>query len=193
MLKLSVRVWLSNKSFCERKSKMQIKRKFPIVRVVIGAILAITIIVLIFILRWMTVPKFEIVGDGMVKIPYGQSYEEQGYIADFRDTNLYKFVSVSDNIDLERPGEYTVEYVLNYENFHQVITRTVRVVDEESPVITLSGNIPGSVCPNKQYEEVGYKATDNYDGDITDRVEREEKNNEVIYTVKDSSGNQQTM
>ena len=36
-------------------------------------------------------------------------------------------------------------------------------------------------------------ATDNYDGDITDKVTRHEKDNVVTYTVSDSSGNKTTV
>lgn len=40
------------------------------------------------------------------------------------------------------------------------------------------------------YVEEGYTASDNYDGDITDKVERTVTDTGVIYTVSDSSGNE---
>ena len=55
------------------------------------------------------------------------------------------------------------------------------------------GSKETSICPNSEYTEEGYKATDNYDGDLTDKVEKETKGELVIYTVKDSSGNSATV
>ncbi len=43
--------------------------------------------------------------------------------------------------------------------------------DTTGPVITLTGNSDVTMCPNAQYEEEGYQAFDNYDGDITANVE----------------------
>lgn len=47
--------------------------------------------------------------------------------------------------------------------------------------------------PGHPYEEEGYSATDNVDGDLTNEVTSEEKDGNVIYKVSDSSGNETTI
>ena len=49
------------------------------------------------------------------------------------------------------------------------------------------GNNKVSVCPNKEYIEEGYEAIDNYDGDITDKVKIENKDNIISYSILYSS------
>ena len=64
------------------------------------------------------------------------------------------------------------------------------MVDGDAPVITLVPDPPGKyTLPGQPYQEEGFTATDNYDGDITDKVQRTETETEIIYTVTDSSGN----
>ena len=42
---------------------------------------------------------------------------------------------------------------------------------------------------SKSYKEEGYAAIDNYDGDLTSKVEKEITDDKIIYKVKDSSNN----
>ena len=67
--------------------------------------------------------------------------------------------------------------------------RTVHVVDTEPPVITLK---PAGALTSwfKGFEEPGYSAEDNVDGDLTARVVRTELRDKVLYSVVDSSGNE---
>ena len=75
--------------------------------------------------------------------------------------------------------------------------KSVSVVreDNEAPVITLSGGTDVSIALNTTYNEPGYSAIDNCDGDITDKVVvsgNVDVNNvgkyDLTYTVSDSSG-----
>ena len=68
--------------------------------------------------------------------------------------------------------------------------RHVRVVDTQPPVIELNHTEGYKASWFTGYEEEGYTARDNCDGDITGRVERTELEDRIIYTVKDSSGNE---
>lgn len=69
--------------------------------------------------------------------------------------------------------------------------RHVSVVDTVAPVIELQHNAEqAAVSSMADYVEEGYTASDNYDGDITDKVERTVTDTGVIYTVSDSSGNE---
>ena len=72
--------------------------------------------------------------------------------------------------------------------------REVHVVDTTPPVITLEGEENIVISKIELYQEAGYTAEDNYDGDMTEKVtvstqkisDTEYKN---IYTVKDSANN----
>ncbi|MFV0485191.1 MAG: immunoglobulin-like domain-containing protein [Candidatus Saccharimonadales bacterium] len=169
---------------------MRIKKKVPILKIAVIGIFALVLAGLLFIISWLCIPRLQLVGDNTVKVAYGEDYHEPGYLAQLRNTDLNKYVSVRDDIDLTRLGSYTVEYTLEYENFRETARRTVLVVDEENPEITLIGDVPDFRCKDQEYIEGGFSATDNYDGDITSTVLREVDEEGVLYTAKDSSGNQ---
>ena len=66
--------------------------------------------------------------------------------------------------------------------------RVVNIVDKTPPELDLIGNLEINNC-SKSYQEEGYAAFDNYDGDLTQKVEKEIKDGKIIYKVKDSSNN----
>ena len=123
-----------------------------------------------------------------VTLVLGEEYQEMGYTAKNLFVNLKDKVKISNNIDVDKVGIYQVDYKLKYLFFNLSKRQTVKVVDGEAPIIELSGSDKVTVCPNKIYEEEGYKAIDNYDGDITDKVIVEVLPNRNIYLVKDTSG-----
>lgn len=115
----------------------------------------------------------------------------------------FLWIDISDNfkkneksfIDINKIGEYTIKYKLNgcvfiYKNVK------VKVVDKIAPEITLKGTENYTLLGElNEYEELGYTAIDNYDGDIADKVQRKAVklgNNkyEITYKVSDSSGNE---
>ena len=68
-------------------------------------------------------------------------------------------------------------------------SREVKIVDTKAPIIELNkidGYYPKT---GETYQEEGFTATDNYDGDITSKIKRTEDKNVITYTVSDSSGN----
>lgn len=95
-------------------------------------------------------------------------------------------------VHLDTLGSYKVTYYAKYKNTILKEVRTFIVQDTLAPDIELVSNPEHFTSPVGTYEEEGYKATDNYDGDVTDKVIREEKEGIVTYTVTDSSGNTAT-
>lgn len=76
------------------------------------------------------------------------------------------------------------------------VTRPIVYNDPVPPVLVLNGDSEVSIGKGRQYREPGYTATDNCDGDITDRVivtgsvDRTTPGNYTLtYTVKDSYEN----
>lgn len=98
-------------------------------------------------------------------------------------------VMVEGNVDINKVGIYEITYTYKKGLVKGKYVKKVRVVENEAPVIYLKGSENITICPGTKYKEVGYVATDNYDGDLTDKVSVIEKDNEIIYRVEDSSGN----
>ena len=61
--------------------------------------------------------------------------------------------------------------------------------DTTPPVITLKSDPEYTVMPGQTYQEEGFTATDDRDGDLTDRVEYTVEEDRICYRVADSAGN----
>ncbi len=138
--------------------------------------------------------EIQINGDKEICLQYGETYTDQGAVALLNSPILGEFildipVKTGDAAQIKAPGTYPITYEAGIWWLQTAVQRTVTVVDQELPVITLI-SVPGSyTLPGQAYTEEGYVATDNCDGDITDKVQRTVTDAEVIYTVADSSGN----
>lgn len=131
-------------------------------------------------------------GDGQVTLEYGTAFADPGAQAQavclVENSVVDLQVQVDSQVDWSRLGVYQIIYTAEYEGQRSTAVRTVQIVDTTAPVITL---IPQSkpLLPGQFYEEDGYTAVDNYDGNIADRVQRVVEQGVVRYTVTDSSGN----
>lgn len=135
-------------------------------------------------------------GEREVFLEYGTAYVDPGVRAQLSGTLFWKEgvvpervnVQTENNVNDQKLGKYTVTYSAQLDGLNASAERTVWVVDTESPVITLVDS--GKPLPEgTAYEEEGFSASDNYDGDITHRVVRTESYGKVTYTVTDSAGN----
>jgi len=104
-------------------------------------------------------------------------------------------VTVSGTVDTEKLGTYMLTYSAEYElglfslTCHVSDTRRVTVADTKAPQIQLLTNPDYYTLPGGTYQEEGFTATDNHDGDLTDAVQRIQDSEQVTYRVTDSSGN----
>ena len=135
-------------------------------------------------------------GEALMMVEYGESFSDPGISAsgygriyDRARENLS--VSAVSNVNTEKIGNYQITYTISYKNTEKVITRKVLVQDTTAPQIYLTEDATYTL-PGTDYQEAGYTATDNYDGDLTSLVEREEKDGSVYYTVTDQAGNTAT-
>ena len=93
-------------------------------------------------------------------------------------------------VDTEHVGKYIITYSVKNMFFKTKKTLTVNVIDNVSPELNLIGDNDYNVCSLDTYIEPGYTALDNYDGDITNNVEKNFINdNEIEYKVSDASNN----
>lgn len=104
-------------------------------------------------------------------------------------SELSKYIKISNKVNTTKLGTYEVNVKFKYSFISFNKKYQVKVVDKESPVISLVGSEIGIACPGKEYIEEGYTASDNYDGDITNNVQLIQGDNTIIYVVSDSSEN----
>ena len=152
-------------------------------------ILSLCIVFGIVLIVWLLTPKISLEGKNNVKVPYGSEYTDKGAKARFMFSDISKKIKTSGSVDTSKVGEYKIKYEVKAGIKKVSKTRTVNVVDEIKPELTLEGDTKVNACPGKKFTEIGFTAMDEYDGDLTDRVEVDEKDNSITYTVKDSSGN----
>ena len=145
-------------------------------------ILIIGVVLIIFLLIYLFIPFFKLKGKREITLEVNNEYKEIGYL-----TNA-KVLEVSNNINTSKLGTYTVLYKYKKYNKIKETIRVVNIVDKTPPELDLIGNLEINNC-SKSYQEEGYAAFDNYDGDLTQKVEKEIKDGKIIYKVKDSSNN----
>lgn len=124
-----------------------------------------------------------------ITLNYREKYQSPEYHATYFQKDITDQVEVHGKVDTMRLGNYKVSYRVREGLFFKTKVLLVRVRDLSSPSLTLKGKQKTNVCPGKEYEEEGYKAYDNVDGDITRRVKVKKIRDRIIYSVSDQSGN----
>ena len=123
--------------------------------------------------NYLLLPKIELKGSKKITLDYKEEYIEKGYSANYFDEDITDDVKVKGKVDSEKLGEYEVTYTVKKGPFKKTVTRTVEVVDKSAPVITISEEKRIVMCPNAEFKKEEYTAVDNYDGDVTSKVEVE--------------------
>lgn len=152
---------------------------------------------------YFTDPNIMIIGNSEITIPLNGEYEDEGARVSLLNKDYSNHIKITNDIDNTKVGSYKITY--SYKNkyvFRKVeATRIVNVVDKDAPTITLEGEdsytIYYTTSKPASYKENGYHAIDNYDGDITNKVDvidevdyRSKGTYKITYKVKDSSGNE---
>lgn len=140
--------------------------------------------------------SFKLNGEKEVTINYNDEYKEE-YVTSLINQKENKNVIINSNLNENKVGTYIISYTLGIsDNYKQRLYRKVNIVDKEKPDITLNGEEEIILDFNTKYLEPGFKAVDNYDGDLTNKVsiknnvnEKKAGTYEITYKVKDSSGN----
>ena len=138
-------------------------------------------------------PELKLLGKKEINLSLNEKYTDPGYKI-VPNNKKYKVV-VDNNIDENKTGSYEVKYSLQVKNRLINKVRKVNVVDNISPEITLKGSDNIKLYESSDYEEPGFIAFDNYDGDITKNVivqndiKEEVGDYKITYIVEDSSGN----
>ena len=144
-------------------------------------------------------PVITLKGEQSVTVNVGENYEDAGATAnDDVDGDITQSIEITGLIITGTPGVYTLTYNVKDKsgNAAASVVRTVRVVDEVAPVITLKGEQSVTVNVGENYEDAGATANDDVDGDITQSIEitgliitGTPGVYTLTYNVKDKSGN----
>ena len=163
----------------------------------IAVLLIAAVLFFVFVInKWRI--EFELTGEPSVTSECGEPYRDEGARAEVTGSILsfiHHPISVTastERVNIHEPGSYTVTYSARFLWLSDSTTRTVVIVDTTPPVIDLKHIDDYYTLPHHAYEEEGYTATDNHDGDITSLVVSEEKDGHVYYTVSDQAGNTAT-
>ena len=154
----------------------------------IGLVFLIMLVVILLIF-FLLIPRISLKGKTTIMLNINSEYKEPGYHASYLFDDLTDKVRVSGKVNNKKDGVYYLTYKVKGPFITVSTKRKVEVKDIERPVITLEGGNETYICPNSKYKELGYKASDNIDGDLTKKVKITEKENEVIYEVEDKAHN----
>ena len=147
-------------------------------------------------------PVITRLGDDPVTIEVHSPYVDAGATAlDDIDGDITSSIVTVNPVDNSIVGTYTVTYNVSDRagNTATEVTRTVNVVDTTPPVLTLLGDVPLVLPYGVDYVEPGATAIDNYDGDISSKIEITGTVNStspgdyvINYSVTDANGNTST-
>ena len=176
-------------------------RIWPVVVVSLTVLLAIAVgaFILLFVVNRFELRIF-MAGEPEIDISVGEDFSDPGAEARLVGSHFFKNgipldVQVMTNgaVDPHVPGDYEIYYGAMFRDYSASARRVVRVLDEVPPRITLA-SVPGAyTIPGTAYEEEGFSAWDDCDGDLTYLVNQEEKDGFVTYSVSDEAGNRTTV
>lgn len=151
------------------------------------------IALILLVINNYSYPELKLLGKKEINLSLNEKYTDPGYKI-VPNNKKYKVV-IDNNIDENKTGSYEVKYSLQVKNKIINKVRKVNVIDNISPEITLKGSDNIKLYESSDYEEPGFIAFDNYDGDITKNVivqndiKEEIGDYKITYIVEDSSGN----
>ena len=93
-------------------------------------------------------------------------------------------------VNTQKLGDYKISYDIKYHlrSFH--LDRVVHVVDDVKPIITANiSKMERDYCTRKDKSKLEYTAQDNYDGDVTSNIIKEETEESITLKVDDANGN----
>ena len=143
---------------------------------------------LVLLFSYLIFPRIELDGDKEITINYDIKYNEPGYKGSIFFKDVSNKIKIDNSIIDGKVGKYKIEYLLDYKLIKIKKERIVNIVDLVDPIIDTQTDIL-KVCPKEDNPQVKYKASDEYDGDITDKVIQEYNNDKIILSVSDNANN----
>lgn len=163
-------------------------------------VLDIVVLLVFSLSRWQIDLRLE--GPGEITIESGEAFDEPGAVAEIHGKDVHFLdgnvrVKRIGNVDSSQPGTYTLSYRASRLFYHDSAERIVHVVSGEAPTLTLN-DVKTELDAGDIWED-SYSAYDDFDGDITDRVQitgavdtAQAGLYTLLYSVTDSAGNTTT-
>lgn len=152
-------------------------------------IAAFIIFLLYPIISFFFRPKINLKNKKTYIINYKEKYTEPGYYVTYRGKKIKEKVRINGNVNSKKLGIYKITYSIKNKTIPIKTTRVVKIRDIEKPSIIFNEKKEPYNCPNSKYQIEKFQATDNYDGKITKNVKISKIDNNLRYSVADSSGN----
>lgn len=173
------------------------RRKRRIKKTVKYSLLVIVILSLICLPYFLI--NISLMGDSTTLLDLGEKFSEPGYTGSFLGNNIKSKINVKNDIK-DDIGKYKVSYSYSFLFYKKTKNRIVVRKDISPPKIELVGENNVQLLIGQNYNELGFKAIDNVDGDLTDKVKVTDNIDinkigkyEVTYTVSDSSKNKKVL
>lgn len=161
-------------------------------RIIIGSVVVLVVLCLSFTLF---LPKFKVKEFmDLREVIYEEEFNYQPGVVCYG--NIFSCEEVG--WEVKRPfeekvlGEQEIIYEYSYKEKKYEKSQTIVVKDNTSPVLEIK-DTTFTYCPNKKSKKYDLQAIDNYDGDITDKVEIKVEDKRLIFSVTDSSNNTTTI
>lgn len=155
---------------------------------------AVAVLCLLLVSKNHQTPSITLNGSDAITLEVFDSYEDPGAAAVLGNRDITESILRYDNVNTSVPGQYEVHYTVEHRGKTYSRKRLVTVSDHTPPLLTLEGEAELTLAAKELFEEPGFRARDNVDGDITGHVTTEriscEDGFDILYTVADSSGNQ---
>ena len=143
-------------------------KKFIVCLSIIAIICLISIVCGYFFIK----PNIYLKGNEYIKLEINDKYIDDGVSIKLLNIDMSNKYIKEGSVDTSKVGTYTIYYKTNikYIKNNKKIKRVIEVVDSNLPSIVLQGEENITLMQGEEYKELGYSATDNYDGNITSNV-----------------------
>ena len=136
-------------------------------------------------------------GENEVNVTVYTEYNDLGFDVTHNDRIINKdkyTYNENNNVDTSKLGKYDVTYDIKYHLRHFHLERIVNVIDDVKPEITANlEKLERDYCTKKDKKKLEYTAKDNYDGDLTEKIEKTEEDELITLKVVDTSGNEESV
>ena len=189
-------------SAARRQQSASYRKQVLRLRYAIGAVIAVAVIFVVLLILNKHTLTISLAGMDPLYIEQGEAYDDPGATAVYKGSILHIGdkevpVHVEQDINTNACGTYVVTYRAQYKDKEATATRTVIVPDRTAPVLTLDDTV-NVVRKGDEWVD-SFRATDDQDGDITDKVEvlgevnmRRDGRYQLTYRVQDQAGNETT-
>ena len=173
----------------ETKERIKLKRKNDLIFLGVAVVLGIVVALGLFLF----LPELRVNGfSERREVVFGEDYEDEiGEICfgNYFSCEEVEIENFGDIVDEKKIGEYHRRFKVFYDNGDERdFFQTVSIVDKKAPEIKIRQD-QISVCPNGRIPDFELEIVDDYDGEIKENIEKKFENDEVVISVRDSSGN----